>query len=729
MRWRLSLEKSKFGAMNAKSVLKQYFGYDRFREHQEQAIEAFLSGRDVFVLMPTGGGKSLCYQIPALMSSGLVVVVSPLIALMKDQVDALKAYGVEAEFINSTMSPHEQRMIMERAAEGKIKLLYIAPERFKVQGDTFLQFLDKANVSGFAVDEAHCISHWGHDFRPDYLELASLKERFPKIPVMALTASADKATRSDITDKLKLIKPEVFISSFNRGNIRYDIRHSADEFSELIDFLNLHKGDSGIIYTLKRTDTESLAAELTDAGFKAIPYHAGLDNITRAKHQELFLRDEAPIVVATIAFGMGIDKSNVRFVVHMNMPKNIESYYQETGRAGRDGLPSTALLFFNRGDVGTLSYFAKIEDNEQQSRIMLDKLYQMADFCQTSTCRRKYMLNYFDEDYDDYCGNCDVCLSGYELQNVTVEAQKALSAVARLNEQFGVNMVVDFLRGSQSKKITPWMRNIRTYGVGNDVSRVEWIELMNRFIEVGLLERSGGKLPVLNLTAKAWKVLKNGQKVELKIKKEDPAVQRAKQEEKYDPKLFNLLKEQRKLIADKDNVPAYIILSDISLVQMSRYYPMSPVDLEKIGGFGKIKIAKYGSAFLDVIQDYCRKKGIKSQMHKISNRKKKVGVRRKNKYGKTVSSAVSYELFRKGRSVSQIAEIRNLAESTIFSHLEAYVRDKAIKPDELIDGNKVDKIKSECMNNPDLKLSELKQLLGEGYSYEDIKVVKAAMEL
>jgi len=717
--------------MNALQVLKQYFGYEQFRKHQKEVIENILKGRDVFVLMPTGGGKSMCYQIPAILSEGVMIVVSPLIALMKDQVDALRANGIPAEFLNSTVNPEEQQLILQKAAKGEIKLLYVAPERFNVRGSNFLEFLKSIKISGFAVDEAHCISHWGHDFRPDYLELSRLKSIFPNVPMVALTASADQETRTDIVDKLKLAAPAIFVSSFDRPNITYDVRNSINPFDALLDILNEHEGDSGIIYTLKRNDTESLAEELSKAGFNAIPYHAGLDPITRARHQEMFLKDKVNIVVATIAFGMGIDKPNVRLVIHMNMPKNIESYYQETGRAGRDGLPSRAILFYNRADINTLSYFARIEGNERQSEIMMNKLYQMADFCQASTCRRAYLLEYFGEKTGDYCGNCDVCLNEFEKEDITIIAQKALSAVYRLNEQFGSGMVVDFLRESKSKRIQPWMRNLKTYGVGKDLSKEAWMTYMDHLISKGYLERSGDAMPVLKLTQKAHPVLKGKERVIIRVQKQEAPVPQLRKEADYDKQLMNLLREQRKLLADRENVSAYIILNDTTLIEMSTYYPQKMDDLDQITGFGKMKKARYGNVFLEVVIDYCKKRGIASQMHKkrYSAKSSKPKVKTKNRNGKNLTAAFSYEMFRKGKTISEIASLRGLQTTTIVGHLVDFVESGEIKPDELVNNQKIPIIKNVLNEHPSTTLlREIKDALGENYSYDEIRVVKAALE-
>ncbi len=505
----------------AREILKHRFGYDSFRMNQEAAISTVLSKKDCVVLMPTGGGKSLCYQIPALIFDGMTVVISPLIALMKDQVDALKANGVEAAFLNSTQTTAEQVEVFRDIRSGKLKLLYVAPERLLQSGDQFLDFLRGVNISLFAIDEAHCISSWGHDFRPEYLRLAVLKTEFPQIPIIALTATADKLVRKDIFDRLNIPKAELFISSFNRPNIFYAVEPKRNSYSQLLDYLEKRKDESGIIYCLSRSSVDSLAADLRDEGFSALAYHAGMDKRTRDKHQESFLKDETKIIVATIAFGMGIDKSNVRFVVHMDLPKNIESYYQETGRAGRDGLRSDALLFFSWADVIKLKGFAEVEGNAKQSEIMLRKLDLMGKFGDLKTCRRKFLLNYFSEELAENCGNCDNCTTTFERFDGTVIAQKALSAVYRTGQRFGLSYLVDLLRGSNSAKIRDEHKNLKTYGVGADVPE-QLVRIFPRSHRSGLCPERRA-ISILMLTETSMDVLAGKTTVsliKLKIKEE-----------------------------------------------------------------------------------------------------------------------------------------------------------------------------------------------------------------
>jgi ATP-dependent DNA helicase RecQ len=482
--------------MDIRQTLQQYFGYNEFRHNQQEIIENVLAKNDSIVLMPTGGGKSLCYQIPALVFEGVTIVVSPLIALMKDQVDALKLNGIAAAFLNSSQSTSEQSSIIHRLKNNQLKLLYVAPERLLGQ-NSLLNYLKDINVSLFAIDEAHCISHWGHDFRPEYLVLGQLKKQFPNTPIIALTATADQLTKKDIIQKLEVSNYTVFENSFNRPNISYFIKQKKSYLPQLLDYLKVHKEDSGIIYCLSRSSTEKLAEDLNDKGYAAAAYHAGLEKNIKEENQEKFLRDEIKIIVATIAFGMGINKSNVRFVVHVDLPKNIEGYYQETGRAGRDGLPSEAILFYSAADVFKLKSFATIEGNEAQSKIMLKKLDQMAALCSTRQCRRQYLLNYFDEAAPAFCGSCDVCLSDEEKVDATVEAQKILSAVSRLNGKFGINYITDFLRGSNTTRSEHQL--LKTYGIGKDISKDQWKLYIREMLQLKYLQQSDGEYPVLQL--------------------------------------------------------------------------------------------------------------------------------------------------------------------------------------------------------------------------------------
>lgn len=710
-------------SMNAPlEVLQKYFGYSSFRLEQEAIIHSVLQKKDTFVLMPTGGGKSLCYQIPALLFDGLTVVISPLIALMKDQVDALRVNGIAAAYLNSTQSYQEQNHIISAVRDKKIKLLYLAPE------SNFLKQIDSFDISLLAIDEAHCISHWGHDFRPEYLTLAQWKRNLPNIPVIALTATADKLTRKDILDKLELKQPNIFISSFNRANIRYTVEPKRRSFDKLLDFLQSRTDESGIIYCLSRAATESLAIDLQNVGYNALPYHAGLERNQRAKHQEMFLRDEVKIIVATIAFGMGIDKSNVRYVVHMDLPKNIESYYQETGRAGRDGLPSEALLLYSYGDVAKLKSFAQIEGNPEQTSISLRKLDQMAMYGDLSTCRRKYLLNYFDEEADVFCGNCDACLSKTERVDNTLDAQKLLSAVSRLQERFGAGYVIDFLRGSQAEKISAEHKELKTYGVGKDKSKEEWNQIVRDLAAQGYLAKSEGQYPVLKLTTKSIALLKGVERF-TRMQVKEKATEQQRTEISYEASLFNELKALRRVLAEEEQIPADVILTDATLVELAAYLPHSKDDFRRISGFSELKISTYGQSFWEVVTRYCKIQGLTSRMHlKDLSTTTSKRTRTERPERETETKQQSFDLFNQGHNIDQIAVRRGLSPVTIEGHLAFYVQQGKIAIEQLMDVSHVPTIQKAIENSSGPALTPIKEALGDEYTFGEIKMVMAYLQ-
>ncbi len=714
----------------ARQILKKTFGYDSFRMNQEAVIEAVLGQKDCVVLMPTGGGKSLCYQIPALMLDGLTLVISPLIALMKDQVDALRANGVDAAFLNSTQSASEQVAVFRAVRNGELKLLYVAPERLLQSGDQFLDFLREIDILLFAIDEAHCISSWGHDFRPEYLKLATLKREFPNIPVIALTATADNLVRKDIFERLSIPNAELFISSFNRPNIFYAVEPKRRSYDQLLDFLEKRKDDSGIIYCLSRSSVDSLAANLRDEGFSALSYHAGLEKAARDKHQESFLKDETKIVVATIAFGMGIDKSNVRFVVHMDLPKNIESYYQETGRAGRDGLASDALLFFSWADVIKLKGFAEVEGNEQQSAIMLRKLDTMGSFGDLRTCRRKFLLNYFSEDLAENCGNCDNCTTQVETFDGTVIAQKALSAVYRTGQRFGLSYLVDFLRGSQSEKIRDEHKNLKTYGVGSDLSKDHWFEYFKDLIAQNYLAQTDGQYPVLVLTATSMDVLAGKTAVQLtkaRIREEKTKRLAPEVSHPHIPELFDHLRQVRTVFARGENVPPYVVFSDATLVEMATYLPQTEWEMRKISGVGDLKFDKYGADFLNEIRNYCVRNSLVSRIDLKSPKRERKQRTKRGVDGKD-TFRMSLDLFRAGRSIPEIARERGLAVTTIENHLARFIPTGEVSLDQFVSVEKVEPIREAIVKFADSNaLSPIKEYLGEDYSYGEIRAVMAAV--
>ncbi|MDB5005405.1 MAG: recQ [Mucilaginibacter sp.] len=710
--------------MTPNQALQKYFGYSEFRHEQEAIIEHVLSGGDVMALMPTGGGKSLCYQLPAVLLNGLTIVISPLIALMKDQVDSLNVAGIPAAFLNSSQSPDEQSRIITKLNSNHIKLLYLAPERLFGSGNKLVDFLRSlpVPVAQIAIDEAHCISHWGHDFRPEYLMLAGLKDHFPNIPVIALTATADKLTQKDILEKLNLKNPQIFISSFNRANITYRVNPKRNSFDQLLDFLEDRKDESGIIYCLSRKSVEALAIDLKAQGYSAEAYHAGLDNALKAKNQEAFLRDDVKIIVATIAFGMGINKSNVRYVVHMDMPKNIEGYYQETGRAGRDALESSALLFYSPGDAIKLKSFVSIDGDSEQTQIMLSKLNDMAKYCQLPTCRRKYLLNYFDEQAPDHCGSCDVCLSEITKFDGTLIAQKALSAVFRLKERFGSTYVIDFLRGSKNEKIREEHKELKTYGVGKDLSKADWQRYLRELVALGYLQFTETEYPVLQLTTKSQAVLKGLEKVDLIATQ--TLEERHTEALPFENDLLSILKNTRRDIALQENVPAYIIVSDATLMEIATYLPQSLDELRFISGFGDVKLARYGREFLEPVKAYAHERGLNSKIaQKSKKRERKAKTERISTPRASDTRRVSLELYQKDKTIAEIAAERGLSVSTVESHLSHFVQSGELDVSEMVLPDKMPAIQDAIESYGADRLAPLKEILGADFTYGEIKAV------
>ncbi|MBN1134508.1 MAG: DNA helicase RecQ [Methanosarcinaceae archaeon] len=583
-------------------TLQKYFGYTEFRPLQKEIIDDVIAGKDTFVLMPTGGGKSLCYQLPALLTDGLTVVVSPLISLMKDQVDSLKANGIAAAYLNSTLGYREIHEINNDLLNNRIKILYVAPERLMMSST--LELFKNSNVNLFAIDEAHCISEWGHDFRPEYRRLDMLKAKFPNAAMIALTATATPKVQEDIISHLKLVDYKSYIASFDRRNLVYQVRPKKDTYNQLIKYLIKHVGECGIIYCQSRSTVDRLSSRLKLDGFDALPYHAGLSDSKRRKNQEDFIKDNAEIIVATIAFGMGIDKPNVRFVIHYDLPKNLESYYQETGRGGRDGLECECLLFFSRGDRYKIEYFINQKQSKEERDVALYQLREMVNYCDSNMCRRKVLLNYFGEEYDEQnCGKCDACLEPKEKFEGTEAAIKLLNCVDDLNQRFGMNYVIDVLIGSKTKKIIGNKHNLlKSYGSGHEFSKAHWQSIAREMISLDLLMVEGERYPLLKLNQKSRDLLTGSETVRLTKPAVDVQIARKQATTPFtDHDMLERLKKLRKTIADKENVPPYIVFADTSLRQMATKLPKTRDDLLQITGVGEHKSNKYGDIFLKEI--------------------------------------------------------------------------------------------------------------------------------
>ncbi len=590
------------------TTLQKVFGLQEFRLHQQEIIQQVLAGGDAFVLMPTGGGKSLCYQLPALHLEGLTIVVSPLISLMKDQVDALLANGIRAAMYNSTLDASEARLVLDSVHEASLDLLYVAPER--MMKASFLELLQSIPLALIAIDEAHCVSQWGHDFRPEYTTLGQLRGLFPKVPMLALTATADPQTQEDIVKVLGMQAAKLFTTSFDRPNIRYTVLEKHLPQSQLLHFLGQQGEYSGIVYALSRKRVEEIAEYLSGKGFSAAAYHAGLPASIRKQVQEDFIRDETSIVVATVAFGMGIDKPNVRFVVHYDVPRHLEGYYQETGRAGRDGLPAEALLLYGIADVATARFQLEQGNNQDQKRIESHKLNAMVAFAESLTCRRRVLLGYLGEQLQTDCGNCDICLNPPERFDATEAGRKVISCVYRVGQSFGIKHVVDVLRGANTEGIRKFNhQSLTTYGIGMEYSHAEWMSITRQLIHRGYLIQDIATFSVLKLSQQAKKLLRNEEALELArpriIEKAKKKTSKATLDlNPEDLNLFEALRELRKKLAEEQSVPPYVIFGDVSLVEMCHNKPENDAEFLQINGVGQVKLERFGVVFLEVIQQH-----------------------------------------------------------------------------------------------------------------------------
>jgi ATP-dependent DNA helicase RecQ len=734
-----------------KDLLKKRFGYDDFRPLQEEVIDSVLQQRDTLVIMPTGGGKSLCYQLPALWFEGLTLVISPLIALMKDQVDSLKANGIAAEFINSSLTYAEIMRVQTQARQGSLKILYLAPERLTLPD--FRKFLSALNVSLVAVDEAHCISEWGHDFRPDYRTLGDLRRRMPAAPFIALTATATERVRADILTQLGLKQPQQFIASFDRPNLRYEVRPKERAFDQLVQLLNKRKGESAIIYCFSRKDTEELSDSLRGAGFKALPYHAGMDADKRRRNQERFIRDEVDVIAATIAFGMGIDKPDVRLVVHRELPKTLEAYYQQTGRAGRDGLPSDCVLFYSYGDKIKQDFFIDRIEDATEKRGAQEKLAQVIEFCTLRTCRRRYLLDYFGEDSlpsssnlsgpsgEDAgnCGGCDVCLADMEDFDATIIAQKILSAVIRTGERFGAGYIAQVLRGSKAERVLRLGHDsLSVYGIVQDHSDGEIREICGLLLDNSLLCKTSEEYATLGVTAEGRRFLNGRESLTLsRRKKQEPerermsSSNRARQSLDYDRELFEELRALRRRIATDAGVPPYIVFGDATLQQMAYYIPQSEDSLSRISGVGAVKLQRYGEEFLGVICEYARG-------HRLSDRLEAIrldsdsGMAPKESPGNGLipTYEATKRLLEQGYSIQEAALLRRLSSNTIVAHIEMLVqRGEALDLEALLPSDsRIGRIQDVFTEVGYARLAPVKKLLDDDYPYEEIRLVRAYVQ-
>ncbi|MDP2684996.1 MAG: DNA helicase RecQ [bacterium] len=706
------------------NTLKTHFGYDKFLPLQEDIINTVLSGGDAFVLMQTGGGKSLCYQLPALKFKGLTLVISPLVALMKDQVDALQVNGVPAAYLNSTLSFAEQDKVQMKVSRGEIKILYIAPERLATS--SFQNFLKYLYISLIAIDEAHCISEWGHDFRPDYRNLRRLREQFPNVPLIALTATATEKVREDIVEQLNLKNAKQFVSSFNRANLSYRVEPKQRSFDRLCELLENHKGKPAIIYCFSRKNTEKFATDLQAEGFNALPYHAGLDAKTRRQTQEKFTHDQVSIIVATIAFGMGIDKPDVRLIIHADLPKTLEGYYQETGRAGRDGLPSECVLFYSYSDKFKQDFFIdQIADEGERSQAQ-EKLAQMVNFCELVSCRRKHVLEYFGEKWsEEKCDACDNCITPKEEFDATEITQKILSAVIKTDERFGGNYIIEVLKGARSQVIADrGHKNISVFGIVKDFKKDELKVIVRALVQKGLLEKKGEQYPTLCVSDVGRRFLNNRESIKLaKVFGVSGTVESKSADDlEYEVELFQELRALRKRIADERGVPPFMIFGDKALQEMSYYLPQNKTNFSKISGVGTQKLEQYSKIFLACICAYCEANNLEEKS--APTKRTSTTERNVKRNGGTYSETKC--LLESGLSLTEVARQRGIVVDTVISHIEKILSagqklniDHLHPPEE-----QFKKIVKGFYKSGGTALSPVKEILGQEFSYEELRIAR-----
>lgn len=707
----------------ALNVLNEYYGYKDFRKSQKSVIDSILCKKDTLAVMPTGGGKSICYQIPALLFDGITIVISPLISLMKDQVDNIKDLGISAEYINSSLSSNKIQEITEKLNEDKIKLLYLAPER--LEASEFCEFMKKLNISQIAVDEAHCVSQWGHDFRTSYRYIGNFIRSLPKRPVVsAFTATATEEVRKDIVKLIELNEPEVFISGFDRENLKINVLKIPNRLKYVLNYISENKDQSGIIYVSTRKEADHIYENLIENNISAARYHAGLPDAERKQNQEDFVYDRINVMVATNAFGMGIDKSNVRFVIHYNMPKNIEGYYQEIGRAGRDGEKSECILLFSAQDIITQKYLIEVGTQNPERRINdYKKLQTMIDFVHHNGCLRKYILNYFGEEteYED-CENCSNCLSEGELVDRTVEAQKVLSCIYRMKRDFGVNTIVDVLRGSAQKKILQYRFNeLSTYGIMKNYSKKDLAEFINTLISHDFISLKEGEYPTVVFSEKSMDILKGEEKV---IFKESVKVQKITE----DNELFGVLKGLRKDIASNEGVPPYFIFPDNTLKEMSVRFPSNKEQMFDISGVGQVKYEKYGETFLEIINDYVTKNNIEVKWIDKSEVSSQVKPTNNLRGSKVKTQDVTVNMIKEGKSIIEVAKEREITVSTVLGHIEKYINDENSEKVEFnLEGIFTEKEEKEIMEaTAELgadRLAPIKAKVSQKITYDAIRAV------